>query len=142
MKYKDITIEQALLLYNNNIELVCNGDTQDIICSDVVDAINNIIDIFNKISNVIIEAGRAVIETVINIYKSIREYILKIYDKKISKKKFIKLLQSYGVQRNDINKLIRNNKDRYTIQRVLLSIPLVYKKRSGMKFDTDCILLR
>lgn len=117
MKYKDITIEQAILLYNINIETVYDGDTQDIIYSGAV------VDAVNKISNAIIKIGKAVAKTIVKIYNNIREYILKIYDKKISKKRFIKLLQSYGVQRNDINKLIRNNKDRYTIQRVLLSIP-------------------
>lgn len=40
-------------------------------------------------------------------------------DKKITKKKFMKLLQSHGIQRNQINQIIKNNKEPYTLKLVL-----------------------
>lgn len=39
--------------------------------------------------------------------------------KKLTKKKFCKLLQSHNIQRNEINKIIHNNKKAYTYGRLL-----------------------
>ena len=55
-----------------------------------------------------------------NIKKTVNNFYKVIYfilDKKISKKKFIKLLQSNGIQRNDINKIVQGNKEKYTYLR-------------------------
>lgn len=43
-------------------------------------------------------------------------------NKKITKKRFCKLLQSQGVQRNEINEIIKGNIEPYTIKRYLLII--------------------
>lgn len=40
-------------------------------------------------------------------------------NKKLTKKKFCKLLQSRGIQRNEINKIIKDNKEPYTVGRLL-----------------------
>lgn len=37
---------------------------------------------------------------------------------KLTKKKFRKLLQSSGVQRNEINKILKNNREQYTQERL------------------------
>lgn len=42
-----------------------------------------------------------------------------VINKKITKKKFIKLLQSKGIQRNEINKMIQNNTEPYTMARFM-----------------------
>lgn len=38
-------------------------------------------------------------------------------NKKISKKRFMKLLQSQGIQRNKINEIVKNNTEKYTYER-------------------------
>lgn len=124
MKYKDITIEQVETLYSNNIETVCDADKQEIRFDDILtDIINNFRDGLLNAFNKVIETVKIVIKKVSQIFYGIKGYLIKLFNKKISKKKFIKLLQSYRVQRNDINKLIRNNKEQYTMQRVFESIP-------------------
>lgn len=55
--------------------------------------------------------------------------MLNFADKKITKKKFKKLLQSCGIQRNQINKIVANNKEPYTYGRFIRTINL-YKKES------------
>lgn len=42
-----------------------------------------------------------------------------VINKKITKKKFIKLLQSKGIQKNEINKMIQNNTEPYTMARFM-----------------------
>ena len=47
---------------------------------------------------------------------------LKFLDKKLTKKKFKKLLQSYGIQRNEINKIIATNTEPYTLKLLMKHI--------------------
>lgn len=49
--------------------------------------------------------------------------MLNFADKKITKKKFKKILQSYGIQRNEINKIILSNTEPYTIKLLMKYIP-------------------
>lgn len=120
MNYKDITIEEAEILYNNNIDIICNADKREITFDSIItNIINNIAEVFKEIEKVINEVGKKILQA----YSSIKEYTRKLFNKKISKRKFIKLLQSRGLQRNNINKLIKNNKDKYTVWRLILSIP-------------------
>lgn len=121
MKYENITIEQVEELYNSNIEIVCDADKHEIRFDDILtDIINNFKDGLLDVLNKVIESAKIVIEKVSQIFYGIKEYIIKLFNKKISKKKFIKLLQSQGIQRNDINRLIKNNKDKYTMWRYVL----------------------
>lgn len=53
--------------------------------------------------------------------------ISKLQDKKLTKKKFMKLLQSEGIQRNQINEIIANNKEPFTYRRLSETLNL-YKK--------------
>lgn len=52
MNYKDITREQAKELYNNNIELVCDGDKQKLACEELTEAIlAEICNVFNILAD-------------------------------------------------------------------------------------------
>lgn len=54
------------------------------------------------------------------VYKALAEVVAAInLNKKLTKKKFCKLLQSRGIQRNEINKIIKDNKEPYTVGRLL-----------------------
>ena len=48
-------------------------------------------------------------------------------DKTVTKKKFKGMLQAAGIQRNEINKIVANNKDPYTYRRLNETLNL-YKK--------------
>lgn len=50
---------------------------------------------------------------------AIKNAVKIVVNKKITKKKFIKLLQSKGIQRNEINKMIQNNTEPYTMARFM-----------------------
>lgn len=52
-------------------------------------------------------------------YKTMVEALNPTLKKKLTKKKFCKLLQSHNIQRNEINKIIHNNKETYTYERLL-----------------------
>lgn len=55
--------------------------------------------------------------------------ILNFMDKTMTKKKFKGMLQAAGIQRNEINKIVANNKDPYTYRRLIETLNL-YKKES------------
>lgn len=55
--------------------------------------------------------------------------ILNFMDKTMTKKKFKKMLQAAGIQRNEINKIVANNKDPYTYRRLRETLNL-YRKES------------
>lgn len=55
--------------------------------------------------------------------------VSKFYNRTMKKKRFMKLLQSYGIQRNEINKIVKNNKEPYTYKRLLETINLYKKER-------------
>lgn len=61
------------------------------------------------------------------INKAIRNLSPKL-DKRISKKKFCKLLQSHGIQRNQINEIVKENTEPYTMKRFL---SIVYVPKTG-----------
>ncbi len=50
-------------------------------------------------------------------------------NKKISKKRFMKLLQAEGIQRNEINKIVENNKEKYTYARLYNTVNEYYKEQ-------------
>lgn len=125
MNYKDITIQEAEQITNIlQCEIVCDADKKQIILENVLEEFvsnfrNGLLNAFNKV----LEVAKVITKTIAQVFNVIKEYVIKIFNKKISKKKFIKLLQSEGLQRNYINKLIKNNKDKYTMWRYLQSIP-------------------
>lgn len=66
----------------------------------------------------IIEFGKDILNGLNNIFFNINKQFKNIlFNKKISKKRFIKLLQSKGTQRNTINEIVNENKEKYTYAR-------------------------
>lgn len=123
MKYTDMTVEEAEFIHKNiQCEIVCNGDNQEIIFifenfinnfeEELLNAFEKVCEVVDAIKNIIVKA-----------ITTIKEYIIKLFDKKISKKRFMKLLQSNGVQRNQINHIVKNNKDKYTLWRCFINSP-------------------
>lgn len=75
------------------------------------------IPVVKAISNI----ANAITKTFVNVWEQIKPNL----DKSISRKRFIKLLMSQGVQRNEANKIawkIHKKKGKYTIYDYLLTI--------------------
>lgn len=121
-KYEDFTIENAEFLIKTNYitEIVCDGDNKTIgileeeyqeaekqFAKIYDDKIKPLIDSLAAAFKTICEAVQPVINAVWNLSQQIA-------NKKISKKRFIKLLQSQGIQRNEIYQIVKNNKEPYT----------------------------
>lgn len=123
MKYSDMTIEEAEIIQKHiQCEIIFNGDNKEIIFKNIE---KGLLKIFKSVYKV----AEAIKNTIEKIITTIKEYIIKLFDKKISRKKFMKLLQSKGIQRNAINNIIKNNKDRYTLWRYFTNIPPTIKGR-------------
>lgn len=123
MNYKDITIEEAERI--NKIfqcEVVCDADKQEVILENIL---KEFVDTMAYTFKIIVEAVNELVETVRQVFCYIKDYVIKLLNKRIGKKRFVKLLQSRGMQRNDINKLIKNNKEKYTMWRYLKTPPRV-----------------
>lgn len=129
MKYSDMTIEEAENIQKYiQCEVICDGDKQEIIFNNIMNEfINNfkegLLNIFKKVY----EVAETIVNTIVEIMSTIKEHIIKLLDKKISKKRFMKLLQSRGMQRNEINQMVRNNKDKYTLWRYFINSPPTIK---------------
>lgn len=118
MNYKDISIEEVERINKElQCDVICNADKQEIIFENILE------EFINSFKDTLINAVNKIMESVNEVVKTIIEYVTKIFNKRISKKKFIKLLQSKGLERNNINKIIKNNRDKYTIWRYFISIP-------------------
>lgn len=81
--------------------------------------------------NPVIEGIKEAFNQILN---TIRPIANVLYSKEMTKKKFKKMLQSYGIQRNTINYVISNYKtmygdNKYTYQRLIATVNL-YKKES------------
>lgn len=140
ISYEEATIEQMQLLIKKGIftEIIFDGDNKTIgvseeeakeaekkiteICDDIMRIITPTIE---KITEALIDVSKALNEIGTIAYNAVKNTVSGIYsaiypimNKKISKKKFIKLLQSQGIQRNEINKIIKDNKEPYTYLRL------------------------
>ena len=143
-KYENITIEQAegTIRAGYITELICDADNKTInineeeylkvkkAIEEVVNtvkktlepAINRLSDVFGTLA----ETARVFATTLVGVAESITR---NLSNKKITKKKFIKLLQSQRIQRNEINRIIRNNKEPYTFYRYY-NIVVNYQKQN------------
>mgnify|MGYP004496580661 FL=1 len=125
MKYSDMTIEEAEIIQKHiQCEIILDGDNKEIIFNNIIEEfINNfkegLLNIFEKVCKVVEAIGNTIAKIII----TMNEYIIKLFDKKISKKRFMKLLQSKGMQRNEINHIVKNNKDKYTVWRYFTNSP-------------------
>ena len=131
MKYSDMTIEEAEIIQKHiQCEIIFNGDNKEIIFNNIMEEfINNFKEgLLNSLEKVC-KVAEAIGNTIAKIITTIKEYIIKLFDKKISKKRFMKLLQSKGMQRNVINHIVKNNKDKYTLWRYFINIPPTIKDK-------------
>lgn len=143
-KYEDITIEQAEKIVGTGYitELICDADNKTININEdeylkveeiIKETINNVKrtlePVINSLSDafgILSEVARSYAIALVGIDKS---FVNNLSNKKITKKKFIKLLQSQGIQRNEINKIIKNNKEPYTFHRYY-NIVMSYQKQN------------
>lgn len=111
--YSKITLEQC---YNCS-NMICDGDKQQVLLeNDIVKTISQTMETLEKAIEPISKAIFRAFNEFAEVIKKIKQP--KLYSK-ITKKRFIKLLQSEGMQRNEINKIISNNKEPYTYKRYL-----------------------
>lgn len=91
------------------------------------DVMKSVVEAFERIANTIAEISGDMFEITKKATNNLYKAMYPILDKKISKKKFIKLLQSEGMQRNEINKIVQGNKDKYTYLRYYNIVNNSYK---------------
>lgn len=131
-KYENITIEQAERIIGTGYitELICDADNKTIsinkdeylkveeIIKEAINDVNKTLEpVINSLSDAfgtLAATARSFATTLVGIAESLAR---NLSNKKITKKKFIKLLQSEGIQRNTINEIIKNNKRPYTYAR-------------------------
>lgn len=122
MNYESVTIENienaVKTGYITGIE--CDGDNKALIvstdeCKRIEEAFNELRKSIENVVSTISETFRNVWNTLNSIFKDLNNRL----NRKITKKRFIKLLQSEGIQRNTINNIIKNNKEEYTYSRYL-----------------------
>lgn len=76
----------------------------------------------------IVETVNSLAKVITKIWEDVKPTLfplLQFQNKKLTKKKFMKLLQSEGIQRNQINKIIANNKEPYTYKRLYETLNLL-----------------
>lgn len=141
ISYKNITIGQVQCLNKSGYfsTIICDGDNLKVglleeeyieaekkIKKLIDDIMKPVVEVFEQIANTIAEISADIFD---NTKKAVNNFIYTILDKKISKKKFIKLLQSEGVQRNEINKIVQGNKEKYTYLRYYNIVKNLYEKQ-------------
>lgn len=137
ISYKNITIKQAENLIKSGYftEIICDGDNKTIGVAEkeYIEAEKKMRKMLDDIMKPVAEAFEGIAK-VADITKKIVDGVFKVinsnWNKKISKKKFIKLLQSNGIQRNDINKIVQGNKEKYTYLRYY-DIVTKFKKQNN-----------
>lgn len=125
MNYDSVTIENI----ENAIKIgyitgyECDGDNKTLIVSE--DECKRIEEAFKELRESVEAVVRTISETFKNMWNTFNSIFENLNNKlngKITKKRFIKLLQSEGIQRNTINETVRNNKEKYTYARYLNTI--------------------
>lgn len=145
ISYKNITIGQVQCLNKSGYfsEIICDGDNLRVglLENEYIEAEKKIRKMLDDIMKPVAKAFEGIAKTlseksadVADITKKIVDGVFKVinsnWNKKISKKKFIKLLQSNGIQRNDINKIVQGNKEKYTYLRYY-DIVTKFKKQNN-----------
>lgn len=143
-KYEEITVEQAerIMEITYITELICDADSKTIninedeylkveeaikeTLNDVKRTLEPVINSLSDAFGTLAEVAQTFAVKLIGICNSM---IGNLKDKKVTKKKFVKLLQSQGIQRNEINKIIKNNKEPYTFYRYY-NIVTSYQKQN------------
>lgn len=120
INYEDITIEMVQALYKTNYitEIIFDADSKTANIKEdeylvLEEALNKVVKSVQLMADAICEMGKKIF----NACKSVFQNLDVILNKKITKKKFMKLLQSEGIQRNTINEIVKNNTKQYTYAR-------------------------
>lgn len=118
--YEKVTIENAQNLIKTGYvtEIICDADNKKIKIKEaeyieIEKAFKKLEETVKVMVDVICELGKKMCDAFNSVFKNINT----ILNKKITKKKFMKLLQSEGIQRNAINEIVKNNKEPYTYAR-------------------------
>ena len=130
--YKNITIGQVQCLNKSGYfsEIICDGDNLEIglledeyikaekkIKKTIDEVMKTVTEVVKQFANAIEEISTDIFYMAKEVTNNLCKVIYPIMNKKISKKKFIKLLQCEGIQRNEINKIVHGNKEEYTYLR-------------------------
>ena len=115
--YEDVTISDIQTLYKTGYitEITFDADSKTISlkndeCLAVKEVFDKLINAVQKVAEAVCEVGKKMAESLSLIFQNLS-------NKKLTKKKFIKLLQSEGIQRNTINEIVKGNKEPYTYAR-------------------------
>lgn len=118
--YEKVTIENAQNLIKTGYvtEIICDADNKKIKIKEaeyieIEKAFKKLEETVKVMVDVICELGKKMCDAFNSVFKNFNT----ILNKKITKKKFMKLLQSEGIQRNAINEIVKNDKEPYTYAR-------------------------
>ena len=120
--YKNVTLEKIQFLIKTGFitEIICDADNKiiGILEEEYIEAEKAIkeklTEIIKPISEAFCDVMKTICEAVQPVINAVWDLAKQINNKKLSKKKFMKLLQSQGIQRRDINKIVSNNSEPYT----------------------------
>ena len=109
---------QALHKTNYITEIIFDADSKTANITEdeylvLEEALNRVVKSVQLMADAICEMGKKIF----NACQSVFQNLDVILNKKITKKKFMKLLQSNGIQRNTIDEIVKNNKEPYTYAR-------------------------
>ncbi len=117
INYEDVTIADIQTLYKTGYitEITFNADSKTISLKNdeylaIKEVFDNLINAVQKVTEAVCEVGKKMAESLSLIFQNLS-------NKKLTKKKFIKLLRSEGIDRNTINEIVKGNKEPYTYMR-------------------------
>lgn len=117
INYENVTIKdiQDAIETGHITEIVCDADNKTLHIKkteylEILEAFERLKNSIQTVSNGLWKLSKSICEFG---YKNLPH----LPNKTISKKRFMKLLQSKGIQRNTINKIVKDNKKQYTYAR-------------------------
>ena len=133
--YEETTIDDLITLYMTDFtaEIKCDADKKTLSIISLGIAMENLkkafLDVIEPIAKPLLEMVQIIANGFAETTKLIADTLKPLMmHQKLSKKKFMKLLQSEGIQRNEINKIVANNKEPYTYMRLYQTLD-EYRKR-------------
>lgn len=122
LKYNDINIQNIEKIKTKCFvdNIVCDGDNKIIQIEEnkIIKSLEYTIEnTLGSIAKELLKFGNQIYSTTRKIVKNLFDDFKYTLNKKISKKRFMKLLQSQGIQRNKINEIVKNNTEKYTYER-------------------------
>lgn len=103
---------------------ISRDDNKTEICSNcgLSEAVETLKEVISPTLKAIVETINGIGKVFVDIWDQTKTKF-DFLDKKISKRRFKKLLQSYGLQRNEINKIMADIKEPYTIKLLMKYAP-------------------